>query len=35
MNIEKNINQVIIVDSMPNSPNQHYKSFMADSKENY
>ena len=25
----------LLVDSMPNSPNQHCKNYIADSKENY
>ena len=32
---KKNINQGLIVDPVPNSPNQHYMNYIVDSKENY
>ena len=35
MRIKKNINYGLLVDSIPNSQNQLYKSNMADSDENY
>ena len=37
MRIKKNINYRIItvVEPIPNSPNQHYKNCMVESKENY
>ena len=30
-----NINQGILVDPTSNSPNEHYKKYMADREENY
>ena len=35
MRIKKNINYGLLVDPIPNSQNQLYKSNMADSDENY
>ena len=32
---KKKRNQGILVEPMPNSPNFHHKSIIADSKENY
>ena len=35
MRIKKNSHKGFLVDSIPNSPNEHHMSCMADSKENY
>ena len=34
MRIEKNINQGLLVDPIPDSPDQPHKNSMADSEEN-
>ena len=35
MRIEKNNSWGSVADPIPNSPNEHYKNYIADSKENY
>ena len=35
MQIYQNINEQLLVDPIPSSPNSHHKNCMADSKETY
>ena len=35
MRIEKNISHGLLADPIPNSPNQHHKNCITDSRENY